>query len=160
MEYDERLRVPLRWWVQATMFLAGIWLAFIVALPPAVAWTASGVLTATVVTLFVGYGGARLRVHGGVFVAGRARISVDLLADPRPLDRETTRRLTGVDADARAYLLVRPYLRRAVQVSVSDPADPAPYWLVSTRRPEQLAKALSGAFAKPPHRAKNEDNDI
>ena len=31
--YSERLHVPLRWWVQATMFLATLWLAFIVSIP-------------------------------------------------------------------------------------------------------------------------------
>ena len=35
--YSERLYVPLRWWVQATMLLATLWLAFVVAMP---AWAA------------------------------------------------------------------------------------------------------------------------
>ena len=38
--------------------------------------------------------------------------------------------MAGVDADARAYLLLRPYLKRAVQVDLADPADPTPYWLL------------------------------
>ena len=46
-------------------------------------------------------------------------------------------------ADARAYLVLRPYLKRAVKVEITDPADPAPYWLVCTRHPEELAKALN-----------------
>ena len=32
--YDERLGVPLRWWALATMFLASMLLAFLVATPP------------------------------------------------------------------------------------------------------------------------------
>lgn len=140
--YDERLNVPLRWWVQATMFLATVWLAFIVALPPALAWGATGVLTGAVVALFLGYGAARVRVGGGVFQAGPARIPVAMLADPVALDAEATRLLAGRDANAHAYLLLRPYLKRAVRVEVTDPADPVPYWLVSTRRPEELAAAL------------------
>ncbi|HLN75540.1 MAG TPA: DUF3093 domain-containing protein [Nocardioidaceae bacterium] len=143
--YDERLHVPLRWWVQAIMALAIVWLAFIVSLPPAIAWVATGVLTAAVSALLLGYGSARVRIEGGVFHAGRAHIPVTLLADPNPLDREGTRLLAGRDADARAYLLLRPYLKRAVRVAVTDPADPAPYWLISTRRPEELARALSAA---------------
>ena len=50
--------------------------------------------------------------------------------------------MAGRDADARAYLLLRPYLKRAVRVEINDPADPTPYWLVGTRRPEDLAEAL------------------
>ena len=63
---------------------------------------------------------------------------------PRP-----THRLAGRDADARAYLLLRPYLRRAVRIAIDDPADPTPYWLVSTRRPTRLAAALTDATARP-----------
>lgn len=143
--YDERLHVPLRWWVQAIMFLASVWLAFIVALPAPVAWVATGVLTAAVAALFIGYGAARVRVEAGVLRAGRAHIPVAMLADPTPLDREATRLLAGRDANARAYLLLRPYLKRSVRVEVTDPADPAPYWLISTRRPEELAGALATA---------------
>jgi hypothetical protein len=32
-----------------------------------------------------------------------------------------------------------------VRVEITDPADPAPYWLVSSRRPVELAEALSRA---------------
>jgi hypothetical protein len=146
--YDERLSVPLRWWVQATMFLATVWLAFIVALPAALAWGATAVLTGAVVALFVGYGAARVRVEGGVLQAGPARIPVQVLAQPLALDAEATRLLAGRDANAHAFLLLRPYLKRAVRVDVVDPADPVPYWLVSTRRPEELAAALVVAGAQ------------
>src|SRR4051812_16672061 len=33
VEYQERLGVPLRWWVQGTMLVASLWLAVVVALP-------------------------------------------------------------------------------------------------------------------------------
>jgi hypothetical protein len=143
--YDERLHVPLRWWVQATMFLASIWLAFVVALPATVAWAATAVLGTVVVALFLGYGAARVRVEDGVLHAGRARIPVSMLASPTPLDPEQTRLLAGRHANAHAYHLLRPYLKRSVRVEVTDPADPAPYWLVSTRRPDELAGALAAA---------------
>ena len=143
--YDERLHVPLRWWVQATMFLASIWLAFVVALPATVAWTATAVLAAVVTALFLGYGSARIRVAGGVLHAGRAQIPVYLLARPVVLGKDDTHRVAGRDADAQAYLLIRPYLKRSVQVSVVDPRDPTPYWLLCTRRPDALVRALAAA---------------
>lgn len=143
--YQERLRVPLRWWVQATMFVATLWLAFVVSMPGPLAWGATGVALLAVGGLFLGYGSARVAVVDGMFYAGPARIEVTYLADPTPLDAETTRRLAGREANARAYHLLRPYLKRAVKVTVADPADPVPYWLVSTRRPERLAAALAAA---------------
>jgi hypothetical protein len=50
--------------------------------------------------------------------------------------------VAGPGADARAYLLLRPYLKRAVRVTVRDDRDPTPYWLVSSRDPEHLATAI------------------
>jgi Protein of unknown function (DUF3093) len=38
--------------------------------------------------------------------------------------------------------VMRPYLKRAVRVTVRDDRDPAPYWLLSSRDPEHLAAAI------------------
>jgi hypothetical protein len=96
----------------------------------------------------VSFGGVRVRVADDVFRAGRAHIEVRHLGAATALDQEATRRQAGVDADARAYLLLRPYLKRAVRVDLTDPADPTPYWLVSTRHPEALAAALDSATGR------------
>jgi hypothetical protein len=142
--YDERLGVPLRWWALATMFLASMLIAFLVATPAWVAVTGTAVLVALVLTLFLGYGAARVSVRDGVLTAGRARISLEHVGEVEALDAARTRLLAGREADARAYLLLRPYLSRAVRIGIDDPADPTPYWLVSSRRPDRLAAALRG----------------
>jgi len=148
-DYHERLLVPLRWWVLSAAFAATLWLAFAVSIPfPAVLWAATAVVVAALVALLAGYGAAEVAVRDGELRAGRARIPVGLLADPAVLDAEATRLQTGRDADARAYLLLRPYLRRSVRVTVTDQQDPTPYWLVSTRRPERLVAALRRAGAR------------
>ena len=102
----------------------------------------SGVALALLAALLVSYGSARVSVEGGWFRAGRARIEGVHLGEVAALDAEETRRVAGPEADARAYLLLRPYLKRAVRVEITDPADPAPYWLVSSRHPEDLARAV------------------
>ncbi|HYH33914.1 MAG TPA: DUF3093 domain-containing protein [Nocardioides sp.] len=143
VQYAERLTVPLRWWVQGTMLVASLWLAVVVALPEPLAWIVTAVATALVATLLLSYGSLRIEVGGGELRVGRARIGAAHLGRPEALDADATRRLAGVEADARAHLVLRPYLKRAVRIEITDPADPAPYWLVSTRRPEQLAGALA-----------------
>ena len=157
MNYAERLHVPLRWWALATMFLATVLLAFLVATPAWVSFSVTGVLVAAVTTLFISYGGARVTVDAGTFQAGRARIPVTLLGVPVAHDAAASRRLAGVDADARAYLLLRPYVSRSVQVPVADPADPTPYWLVSTRHPDRLVHALVAAGAPSGRRVEEAD---
>ena len=138
--------MPLRWWVQATMLLASLWLACVVAMPLWAAWSASGVLLVITFGLLAWVGNARAAVRDGVLYAGMAHISLDLLGTAEPLDAEETRRVHGVDADARAFLLTRPYLKRSVKITVQDPADRTPYWLVSTRHPDVLAAELATAI--------------
>jgi hypothetical protein len=141
--YRERLGVPFRWWVQGTMLVVSLWLACIVAVPGPVAWTATGVTMALLTGGLLAYGSPRLEVSDGVFRAGRAHIGAEHLGTAEALDAERSRRVAGPEADARAYLLLRPYLPRAVRVEITDPADPAPYWLVSSRHPDELASALT-----------------
>lgn len=146
--YREHLRVPLRWWVQATMFLATLWIAFIVSTPAWIAWTATAVLVAVTYGLFWQVGSARVEVADGELRAGRAHIPLTLVGTPEPLDAMGTRRVAGVEADARAYLLLRPYLKQSVRVPILDPADPTPYWLVGSRRPKALAAAIAGTSVR------------
>ncbi len=147
VRYAETLRVPLRWWALATSFHVTVLVAFAVALPLWVALLSVAALVLLSTTWFVGYGSARVVVTDDTFRAGRARVPVGLLADPQPLDAEQTWQAVGPQADARAFLLLRPYVRGSVMVQLVDPADPTPYWLVSTRRPGPLAAALGAALA-------------
>jgi hypothetical protein len=112
-------------------------------MPALGAWIVTAIALGLMSFLFLAYGGARVVVADGTFRAGRAHIGAEHLGEVETLDAGQTRRIAGQDADARAYLLLRPYLKRAVKVEITDPADPAPYWLVSTRRPEELAQALT-----------------
>jgi len=85
------------------------------------------------------------------------------------LDRAQTRAIIGPRADPAAFILIRPYLREAVYVEVTGPASgtvrrgrlrwrrwrphikvtehvlSAPYWLVATRHPAELAAAINSA---------------
>lgn len=142
-DYRERLYVPLRWWVQATMLLASLWIALIVAVPEWLAWSGTGVLLTGVFGLLAWVGSVRVEVRDGILYAGPARIPLQELGTAVALDKDDTRRVHGVDADARAFLVTRPYISRAVKVTVEDPTDPAPYWLISSRHPRQLAAALA-----------------
>src|SRR6188768_744718 len=54
--YDERLGVPLRWWVQGTMLVASLWLALVVAIPGPVAWACSAGALALLTALLLSYG--------------------------------------------------------------------------------------------------------
>jgi hypothetical protein len=81
-------------------------------------------------------------------VVGRAMLDWPACGPAVALDADATRRLAGVDADARAFLILRPYLREAVRVELVDASDPTPYWLISTRHPARLAAEIEAARSR------------
>src|SRR6478609_2592932 len=88
--------------------------------------------------------GAALGLVAAELHAGDAHVPVALLRAPRALDADETRHELGPGLDARAHVCLRGWVRTAVRVELDDPADPTPYWVVSTRRPAELVAALGG----------------
>ncbi|ROP26664.1 DUF3093 domain-containing protein [Pseudokineococcus lusitanus] len=83
-----------------------------------------------------------VEVADGELRAGRARIPLAELGAATGYDGEDARQQRGPALDARAHVLMRGWADGVVRVEVTDPDDPAPYWLVSTHRPRRLAAAL------------------
>ncbi len=77
--------------------------------------------------------------------AGRARIRRELTGEAIALGTDEMRAARGRSLDARAYLCIRGWLPQGVKVTLLDPDDPAPYWLISSRRPDRLVSALRGS---------------
>ena len=84
-----------------------------------------------------------IEVLGGRLRAGRAEIALDEIGEASPADEEQARVERGTGLDARAFLVIRGWIKPVVRVPVVDPADPTPYWLISTRRPKELAAAIN-----------------
>lgn len=140
--YRERLNVPASWWVLAVVCIV---------LLGTEVWAGLGgfipVLTYVVLALIVGavlvrWSTAVIEVTGTDLRAGGATLPLDHAGDVVALDEKQAARLRGPHADPAAHLLLRPYLKRAVYVAVDDPAGGVPYWLLATRRPEELAAAI------------------
>ncbi len=141
--YVETLDVPASWWLLGAAFVLAVTWACFVATPLTVTAVVALVTGGLVFGGLSRYGAARVATDPDGFSAGRALLPYRHVGSAEPLDAESTRRVLGVDADARAYLLVRAYCRGAVKVTVDDPADPTPYWLVSTRHAAALAASLT-----------------
>jgi len=77
------------------------------------------------------------------FVAGRARLPLSAIGEVRAFTGTEAQLQRGQKLDARAWLLIRGWISPVVTIAVTDVEDPTPYWLVSTRRPEQLLAALA-----------------
>ncbi|MGH3500816.1 MAG: DUF3093 domain-containing protein [Nocardioidaceae bacterium] len=141
--YSETLRVPASWWLLGALLVVAVWWAFFVATPLAVSVVAGLVTLVLVIAALLRYGRMRVATGPSGFRAGRACLPWEYVGTAEALDQEATRRTLGVEADARAYLVVRSYCGGAVKVWVNDKEDPAPYWLVSSRHPARLAGHLN-----------------
>lgn len=47
-----------------------------------------------------------------------------------------------------AFMCIRGWIDPVVRIEITDERDSTPYWLTSTRRPEELAAALGGVMAQ------------
>lgn len=138
--HSERLLPSPAGWFGIVAFALVLGIALTVAGPVAAVVTA-------VVTLVVGCAVAWwtspvVEVRDGVLRAGGTEIPTSLLADVVTLDREGVRTQMGTGWDARAFACLRTWAGGAVRATVVDPADPTPFWVVSTRRPDDLAAAV------------------
>lgn len=88
---------------------------------------------------------SEIMVADGRLRAGKAQVSLEHVGRVEAFTDQEAFRQRGSELDARAWLLIRGWVRDVVRVHIEDPADPVPYWLLSTRRPKELVAALEKA---------------
>ena len=138
--HNERLTVP--WWVWPPALGLGALLSAEVYLGPGLAWVPYAVvLPAVAVGLWL-LGRLRIAVTGGELRVDDARLPVRYVSGVTVLGPEQRRQLLGPAARPHAFVVQRPWVPGAVQVHLDDPDDPTPYWVVSSRRPADLAAAV------------------
>jgi Protein of unknown function (DUF3093) len=149
--YVERLSIKARWWAVVIMIaLFGSTELFAGFSGRVVAIVVAAVVVPTVLLLALA-GRTTLRVDGEGIHAGGHTLRFDELDSVQALSVEETRMLLGPQADPAARLIVRGYIREAV---VARPLDPStvPYWLVSSRHPQQVIDAVEQAARVSPAR--------
>jgi hypothetical protein len=144
--YHERLR-PALWVYLATGLVIPASLLVFLPISPLAGVVAAIVLElAILIVLFVTT--PTIQVSEGELHAGRARIPLEFVARASGFRGAEATAERGTRLDTRAWLLLRGWIDPVVHIELSDPDDPTPYWLVSTRRPEELVAALGGAGAR------------
>lgn len=137
--------MPWQWWPPALVAAAAVALQVGAALPAVPAWVLVTLAAPATVAGLWWLGRLRIRVVDGQLAVDDARLPVECVSAAVPLDGDGRRELLGPSADPLAFVVQRPWVRGAVQVLLDDPADPTPYWLISSRDPERLAATLTRA---------------
>jgi len=92
-----------------------------------------------------------VEVAGGRLRAGRADVALTHVGEAAAATDAAARIELGTGLDARAFLIIRGWIRPVVRIPITDPVDPTPYWLVSSRRPKELAAAINASRSTAPH---------
>ncbi|MCS6710513.1 DUF3093 domain-containing protein [Brachybacterium sp. EF45031] len=74
---------------------------------------------------------------------GRAQIDRGLLGAPQTLEGADWDLAMGPGFAPREFHCTRGWIRGGIRVPLEDPRDPHPAWVVSSRHPDRLARALS-----------------
>ncbi len=83
-----------------------------------------------------------IEVRNGVLRVGNARINATYIGPVQAFRGHDARHEKGPGAHGLAWMSLRPWVDPVVRITVLDSDDPIPYWLVSTRRPEELISSL------------------
>lgn len=143
MRFREVIRAPF--WLIA--FIYFLFLSLVVAVwaaignqPAFITWvvlTVLIVLIALKTTLVIEVDESEMR-------AGPAHIELKYLGKASVLDSKEMGRLRTRDADPASFLIFRFWRSTGVKVEINDTRDKTPYWLITSKRNNELAEILNG----------------
>ncbi|TWH19064.1 DUF3093 domain-containing protein [Prauserella rugosa] len=140
-------RLYLAWWgwplplIGAALLAAEIHMGY----PGVRAWLPYVILLPLAVVLLLGFGKLKITVTGGrdpELWAGDAHLPLRYVGAVDVVGSGDRRKALGPELDPAAFVVNRGWIPTLVRVEVTDPEDPTPYWVLSTRHPERLATLL------------------
>ena len=141
MRYREVIRAPL--WLLAVVYF--FMLSLVISI-----WSALGDNAALIALVLVS--GALVWIYSATALTievnekelrvGKAHINLDFVGDCINLDNDAIKRVRTRDADPRAFLAIRFWVPKGIQIAINDTRDSTPYWLVSSNAGAELIKAI------------------
>ena len=146
--YRERLWLGPVGWLSALGFAASLGVAYAAATTARWGWVvAAG--CAVVTAAFARHRAPLVAVSATDFTAGEAHIELRHLDGVRALTATQVTLLRRHADGGRGWWCAPGWVRTGVLVTISDATDPHEFWVVATRRPEQLTQALTDAGVPP-----------
>lgn len=138
--YTERL-LPSFWiWLVVAGIAASCVLVFVpISLQAGII---AAIVAAIIMTVLLLLSTPVIEVTPTTLRVGRAQIERRFVGDVEAFTGDEATAERGTRLNGIAYLCIRGWISPVVRIEITDPADRTPYWLTSTRRPEQLAAAL------------------
>jgi hypothetical protein len=83
-----------------------------------------------------------IQVGSSHLTVARAKIPRNLLGNIEEIAKDQIFSERGPKLDPAAHKVFQGTVKTAIKITVNDPNDPTPYWIISTRKPAQLAEVL------------------
>ncbi|MFF2840445.1 DUF3093 domain-containing protein [Paenarthrobacter sp. NPDC057981] len=139
--YTEKLWPSLWIWI-VVVGLSSAGLLMFGPISPAAAIIAALALLAIMTTMLV-LSTPTITVTSDTVRVGRASIDRAFVGSVQAFRKAEATAERGPRLNGLAYMCFRGWIDPVVKIEITDPADRTPYWLASSRRPEELVAALA-----------------
>jgi len=85
---------------------------------------------------------SEITFDGNLLKIDKANIEIKYLGKVTVLDKTAMRLLRTRDADPAAYLAIKFWEPKGLRIDLNDPRDKTPYWLITSKRGEEIAALL------------------
>ncbi|AKK11261.1 DUF3093 domain-containing protein [Corynebacterium uterequi] len=145
--YREKQWVPAYWWVLAAGLV--VLLTAQIAYNRSLVWLIipAIVLTAIAVWVLLWWSSTVVRVERDAdgsrwLIAGPANLPADVVSRCLAVPESAKRSALGPQFDPAAFTISHGWIREMVMIVLDDPEDPTPYWLISSKNPDELLRAF------------------
>jgi len=135
-----------KWGLGLWAFIGFLYLTLVIALLVSIntgATVATMSPVAILILFFWRNSALSITVTKGWLIVGKAAIERAFIAQCEVLDEAQMRKQAGPDFNPDSYLQLRAWLRQGVKITLRDPRDPTPYWLIASKNPQELARVLN-----------------
>jgi len=140
--FREKLTPPIWGWVALT----GFCLMLAVSVSAVFGDLTAVIVFVILVLLFIFFGfkySPVIKVDNEFLYANKAKLPLHIIKKATPLSVSETTKIRGVNADPKCFSATSPLINTSIRIDFEDKDDPHTYWLLSTRKPEELSRVLS-----------------
>ncbi|MBM7050700.1 DUF3093 domain-containing protein [Rothia sp. ZJ1223] len=143
--YQERLTPSVGLWIGVVG--AGIACFFVGAPISITAGVIAGIVVALLLAFILYSSAPVITITPNLLRVGRAAIEREHVGVAEAFRGALAQQAAGPDLDGRAFMCFRGWIEPKVRIQITDPADPTPYWLASTRNPERIVEILNSEIS-------------
>jgi len=139
-QYKERVLPKWSSFLPVLGVFPAIWLTFLPIHEPVGFW--SGISATVLIVLAMIAKSAQIVVTSSLLKVANASIGREHISNVVVIPKGGGFAARGRELDPRAWIHFQGSVPTLVRVELNDPADPTPYWLFSTRKPDEIKRVL------------------